>query len=237
MSARFTESTRSSARRSATSRARSSPRTPTSGSAAEIFPREVFKPPASWASSGSHYPEERRRERRGDYWYTVVYGEELPTAGSAGLNMALMVQSDMATPIIGELGTKEQKEEFLVPAIRGEKIAALGVSEPDAAPTSRDPHHRASATATTTSSTAPRRFITNGTRADFITLAVRTGDEGYARRLAARLPHRRQGLPRVAASSRRSATTPPTPPSSPSRTAASRRATSSARRTRASTTS
>ena len=46
--------------------------------------------------------------------------------------MALLVQSDMATPVIHDLGTQEQKEEFLAPAIRGEKIAALGVSEPGA---------------------------------------------------------------------------------------------------------
>ena len=46
--------------------------------------------------------------------------------------MGLLVQGDMATPVICDLGTKEQIEEFLTPAIRGEKIAALGVSEPNA---------------------------------------------------------------------------------------------------------
>ena len=46
--------------------------------------------------------------------------------------MGLLVQADMATPVINDLGTKEQKAEFLTPAIRGDKIAALGVSEPNA---------------------------------------------------------------------------------------------------------
>jgi acyl-CoA dehydrogenase len=50
----------------------------------------------------------------------------------AGVTMGLLVQADMATPVIADLGTKEQHEEFLKPAIRGEKIAALGVSEPNA---------------------------------------------------------------------------------------------------------
>ena len=46
--------------------------------------------------------------------------------------MGLLVQSDMATPVIADLGTRDQIAEFLTPAIRGEKVAALGVSEPNA---------------------------------------------------------------------------------------------------------
>jgi len=44
--------------------------------------------------------------------------------------MTLLAQSQMATPIINEVGTDEQQREFLEPALKGEKIAALGVSEP-----------------------------------------------------------------------------------------------------------
>ena len=46
------------------------------------------------------------------------------------INMALMVQSDMTIPVIQELGTEEQKEMFLRPAVRGEWIGSLGISEP-----------------------------------------------------------------------------------------------------------
>ena len=56
----------------------------------------------------------------GDWWYAAAWGEALVKSRCAGLAMALMVQSDMATPIIGELGTREQKDEFLAPALRGE---------------------------------------------------------------------------------------------------------------------
>src|SRR5579883_2981117 len=97
---------------------------------AEEFPRSVFKRCGELGFLGPHYPESVGGAG-GDYWYSVVWGEELTRSGSAGVNMSLMVQTDMATPIIGELGTDEQKREFLAPAIRGEKIAALGISEPN----------------------------------------------------------------------------------------------------------
>src|SRR5262245_49076363 len=86
----------------------------------ESFPREVFRRMGELGYLGLSYPEELGGGG-GDWWYNVVYGEELTRSGSAGLNMSLMVQTDMATPIIDVLGTREQKQEFLVPAIRGEK--------------------------------------------------------------------------------------------------------------------
>ena len=67
------------------------------------------------------------------------------------MNMGLLVQSDMATPVISDIGTKEQIEEFLKPALAGDKIAALGVSEPGRRQRRRrHPHGRAARTATTT---------------------------------------------------------------------------------------
>src|SRR5262249_26284027 len=96
---------------------------------AQSFPREVFAKCGQLGLLGPHYPESVGGGG-GDYWYSVVWGEELAGCNSNGVAMALMVQTDMATPIIGELGSDEQKREFLAPAIRGEKIAALGISEP-----------------------------------------------------------------------------------------------------------
>src|SRR5436853_7107035 len=98
---------------------------------AEIFPNEVFKKAGDLGINGAHYPEEVGGGG-GDYWFSVVKAEELPRCGGAGVVMALLVQADMATPVINDLGTKEQKDEFLTPAIKGEKVAALGVSEPNA---------------------------------------------------------------------------------------------------------
>jgi citronellyl-CoA dehydrogenase len=145
---------------------------------AESFPREVFKRMGELGYLGLSYPEELGGGG-GDYWYNVVYGEELVRSGSAGVNMSLMVQTDMATPIIAAIGTREQKEEFLVPAIRGEKIAALGVSEPNAGSDVASIRTTARKVGGDYVVNGAKTYITNGTRADFITLAVRTGPEGY----------------------------------------------------------
>lgn len=145
---------------------------------AELFPREVFQRMGQLGFLGLSYPEEVGGSG-GDYWYNVVYGEELARSGSAGMNMSLMVQTDMATPIIAAIGTREQKEEFLAPAIRGEKIAALGISEPNAGSDVASIRTRARREGTEYIINGAKTWITNGTRADFITLAVRTGAEGY----------------------------------------------------------
>src|SRR2546423_14724696 len=94
---------------------------------AELFPREVFNRCGELGFLGVHYPEELGGAG-GDYWYSVVWGEELSRSRSGGLSMALAGQTDMATPSIGELGTREQKEEVLLPAIRGGKNARLGLT-------------------------------------------------------------------------------------------------------------
>ncbi len=94
-------------------------------------------------------------------------------------NPGVLVQTDMATPVIDELGTDEQKREFLGPAIRGEKIAALAVTEPDAGSDVAGLRTRAVADGDDYVISGAKTFITNGTRADFLTLAVRTGEAGF----------------------------------------------------------
>jgi len=97
----------------------------------ECFPNSVFKRAGELGILGAHYPEEHGGAG-GDYWYSVVKAEELPRSGSAGVTMGLLVQSDMATPVISEIGTQEQIDEFLKPALSGDSVAALGISEPGA---------------------------------------------------------------------------------------------------------
>ena len=97
---------------------------------AGIFPREVFRGLAELGALGVNYPEEVGGSG-GDYWHVVVLAEELTRSRNAGVNMGILVQAQIATPIIEEIGTAEQKREFLAPALAGEKIAALGISEPD----------------------------------------------------------------------------------------------------------
>jgi citronellyl-CoA dehydrogenase len=145
---------------------------------AGIFPREVFKQAADLGLLGIRF-DPRFGGQGLDWWFTTVYAEELPRSRNAGVNMALMVQSDMATPIIDELGSDEVKKEFLEPSIRGEKIAALGVSEPGGGSDVAAIRTTARRDGDDYVISGQKLWITNGTRADFITLAVRTGGEGY----------------------------------------------------------
>src|SRR5437762_8511082 len=145
---------------------------------AGIFPREVFRGLAELGALGVNYPEEVGGSG-GDYWHVVVLAEELVRSHNSGVNMGILVQAQIATPIIEEIGTAEQKREFLAPALAGDKIAALGISEPDTGSDVANIKTTARRVGDDYVINGAKMWITNGTRADFITLAVRTGAAGY----------------------------------------------------------
>jgi len=145
----------------------------------ELFPNWVFKKAGELGILGAHYGEEVGGGG-GDYWFSVVKSEELPHCGAAGVTMGLLVQSDMATPCINDLGTREQKAEFLAPAVRGDRVAALGVSEPGAGSDVANIRTTARKVGDEYVINGSKTYITNGTRADFVTLLVKTDAEaGY----------------------------------------------------------
>lgn len=141
--------------------------------AAKDFPSELFKKAGSLGLFGAHYPEDKGGAG-GDYWFSVAKAQELPRGRSAGVTMALLVQSDMATPVIGDLGTPEQIEEFLKPALAGERIAAIGVSEPGAGSDVAGIKTHARKDGGDYVINGQKTFITNGTRASFVTLLTKT---------------------------------------------------------------
>ena len=145
---------------------------------AGIFPREVFRKAGDMGMLGLRVAPEWGGLGM-NWWATTAYVEGLNHCDNAGVAMALMVQSDMATPIISELGTDEQKELFLKPAVAGEKIAALGISEPGAGSDVAAIRTRARRVGDDYVISGQKLWITNGSRADFITLGVRTGEEGF----------------------------------------------------------
>ncbi|MEM1413797.1 MAG: acyl-CoA dehydrogenase family protein [Myxococcota bacterium] len=146
---------------------------------AKVFPRSVFERAGELGILGAHYPEEVGGAG-GDFWYAVVASEELTRCNAAGVTMGLLVQSAMATPAIADLATDEQKQEFLAPAIRGEKIAALGVSEPGAGSDVAGLRTTARVDGDDYVINGSKTYITNGTHADFITLLVKTNpDAGH----------------------------------------------------------
>ncbi len=146
---------------------------------AELFPNEVFKKAGDLGIFGASYPEEHGGGG-GDYWFSVAKAEEFPRCMSAGVSMGLLVQGDMATPVISDLGTKEQIAEFLTPALKGEQIASLGVSEPNAGSDVAGIQTVAKKDGDDYVINGSKTYITNGTRADFVTLLVKTNPEAGA---------------------------------------------------------
>ena len=142
------------------------------------FPDEVFRRVGEMGFLGITAPEEYGGAGL-DYWYATIWLEELVHSQMAGMNMALAVQSDMATPVIGEIGSDEQKAEFWRPAMTGEKIAALGITEPGCGSDVANIRTTARRDGDDFVINGAKTFITSGTRADFITLAVRTGGDGF----------------------------------------------------------
>jgi len=142
----------------------------------ELFPDWVFKRAGELGILGAHFPEEHGGAGL-DYWFSVAKAEELPHGKMAGVSMGLLVQSDMATPVISDIGTKEQIDEFLKPALAGDRIASLGVSEPAAGSDVAGIRTVAKRDGDDYVISGQKTFITNGTRASFVTLLAKTAPD------------------------------------------------------------
>jgi citronellyl-CoA dehydrogenase len=128
---------------------------------------------------GLSYPEEYGGQG-GDYFASIVMAEEMPKANCGGLSMGVAVQTDMATPPVHLFGTEEQKQKYLVPAIKGQKIACLGITEPDAGSDVAGIKTTAVRDGDEWVINGSKIFITNGHRADYIVLVTKTDKEaGY----------------------------------------------------------
>jgi citronellyl-CoA dehydrogenase len=100
--------------------------------AAEIFPaHEVFKKLGDLGYLGLTKPEAFGGAGL-DYSYAVAMAETLGHIQCGGLPMAIGVQTDMATPALARFGSDALRQEFLAPAIAGDMVACIGVSEPGA---------------------------------------------------------------------------------------------------------
>ena len=97
-----------------------------------------------------------------------------------GLCMGVAVHTDMATPPVFLFGTEEQKQRYLVPSIKGEKISCLGITEPDAGSDVSGIKTRAVRDGDEWVINGSKTYITNGHRADYIVLVTKTdADAGY----------------------------------------------------------
>jgi acyl-CoA dehydrogenase len=137
------------------------------------FPDEVFGKLAAQGLLGLKYPESYGGQG-GDYLHEAVLVEELARTGSGGTAAGIGAHINIATPPIWKFGTEEQKQRYLVPAIRGEKIGALGITEPGAGSDVAALRTRATPVDGGWVLNGEKTYITNGVRAHFIVTAVKT---------------------------------------------------------------
>src|ERR1700733_1450997 len=143
------------------------------------FPDSVFARMGELGFLGLDKPEEYGGQG-GDYYTALVLAEEITHATSGGLAMGLAVQTDMAMPPILAFGTEEQKRQWAEPAIKGEKILCLGITEPDAGSDVSGIKTRAVKDGDDYVINGSKTYITNGHRADVIVLVTKTdSDAGY----------------------------------------------------------
>ena len=137
------------------------------------FPDDVFRRCGELGFLGLHYPE-RWGGAGGDLASGLVFIEELARCGCGAIPMAVSVQTHMATPALGEFGTDEQRERWLAPAIAGTAICAIAITEPDAGSDVAGITTRAEPTAGGWLLNGRKLYITNGVRADWMTVVART---------------------------------------------------------------
>jgi len=146
--------------------------------ASGMFPaHELFGKLAKLGALGLEYDPEYGGGGA-DHLFTVVLCEELGRIDAGGPPMGIGVQIMMATPSLHEFGTHEQKERFLVPALRGEAVCSIAVTEPGAGSDVAGIRTRAVRDGDEWVIDGTKLYITNALQADWMCVLVRTSDEG-----------------------------------------------------------
>jgi len=144
--------------------------------AAEIFPaHEVFKKLGNLGLLGLTKPEEYGGAGL-DYSYALAMAETLGHIHCGGIPMAIGVQTDMCTPALARFGSDALKREFLAPAIAGDVVGCIGVSEPGAGSDVASIKSHARKDGDDYVITGQKMWITNSLQADWMCMLVNTGD-------------------------------------------------------------
>ncbi|MCB0869251.1 MAG: acyl-CoA dehydrogenase family protein [Solirubrobacterales bacterium] len=145
---------------------------------ARLFPRELFDRCGELGFLGLKFPEEYGGQG-GSYLHDAIWVEELSRRGaSGGVAAGINAHASIAMPPIFKFGNEWQKQRWLVPGIRGEKIGALGITEPGAGSDVASIRTFARKVDGGYVVNGSKTFITNGVRADFLVCAVKTTEEG-----------------------------------------------------------
>jgi len=141
-----------------------------------IFPaHEVFKKLGDLGFLGLNKPVEFGGQGL-DYSYALMMAEELGNIRCGGVPMAIGVQTDMATPALAKFGSDQVRREFLAPAVAGDMVACIGVSEPGAGSDVASIKTNARSDGDDYVINGGKLWITNGTQADWICLLANTSD-------------------------------------------------------------
>ncbi|SDN04259.1 acyl-CoA dehydrogenase family protein [Polaromonas sp. JS666] len=144
--------------------------------AAEIFPaHEVFKQLGKLGLLGLTKPEEYGGAGL-DYSYGMAMAEALGHIDCGGVPMAIGVQTDMCTPALARFGSDELKREFLAPAIAGDTVGCIGVSEPGAGSDVASIKSQARKDGGDYVISGQKMWITNSLQADWMCMLVNTGE-------------------------------------------------------------
>jgi alkylation response protein AidB-like acyl-CoA dehydrogenase len=143
------------------------------------WPDEIMRRAGELGYLGLCFPEEYGGQG-GDYYYSLVRSDCMSYSGNGGLGMGFAVQTDMVLPPVHLLGTEEQKQRYLVPGIKGEKIGCLGITEPGAGSDVAGIRTTALRDGDEYVINGSKTFITNGARGHFIVLVTKTDpDAGH----------------------------------------------------------
>lgn len=144
--------------------------------AAEIFPaHEVFKKMGNLGLLGLCKPEDYGGQGL-DYSYSLAMAEALGHIHCGGVPMAIGVQTDMCTPALARYGSEELKRNFLAPAIAGDMVGCIGVSEPAAGSDVSGIKSVARKDGDDYVITGQKMWITNSLQADWMCMLVNTGE-------------------------------------------------------------
>lgn len=143
---------------------------------AETFPDDLFRKAAAAGVLGAGFPVEYGGAG-GDIFDKIIVKEELARFGSGGVRASLLSLGIGLPPILA-LGTDEQKERVARPVLAGEKVSALAITEPEGGSDVASLRTCAKRDGDAFVVGGRKTLITSGMRADFYTVAVRTGGEG-----------------------------------------------------------
>ncbi|MCB0509011.1 MAG: acyl-CoA dehydrogenase family protein [Chitinophagales bacterium] len=143
------------------------------------IPREFWKKFGEMGYFGLCYPEAYGGSNL-DFFYNVVMCEEISKVHSGGFAITAAVQVFMSTPYIFHHGSEYLKQEFLKPAIAGDKIGCIGITEPGAGSDAANIQLRAKKEGDYYIINGTKTFITNGVYGHFVILVCKTNPEAGA---------------------------------------------------------